>query len=78
MDNGRLQGALIIEEFNDFFNILYAIYFQVIYYGSFPGVLFGEYKSFEPLFAGTDGDGKGSFDGLKASVQAQLADDEIA
>lgn len=52
IDDARLQIALIIEKFDDLFDIFYAIYFQVVYYSSFPRILFGKYEAFKTLLRG--------------------------
>lgn len=77
IDDARLQIAFIIEKFDDLFDIFYAIYFQVVYYSSFPRILFGKYEAFKTLLAGTDSYGEGSFDWLKASIQAKFSDNKI-
>ena len=78
VDDGRFQFALAIEEVDDFGDVFHAIYIQVVDHGGFACILFGQDEAFETLLAGADSYGKGTFDGLQASVQAQFADDEVA
>ena len=66
MLGSRLRSLL--KKFDDLFDIFYAIYFQVVYYSSFPRILFGKYEAFKTLLAGTDSYGESSFDGLQASI----------
>ena len=78
IDDARLQIAFIIEKFDDLFDIFYAIYFQVVYYSSFPRIfVWGSMKPSKTLLAGTDSYGEGSFDWLKASIQAKFSDNKI-
>ena len=58
------QGTVAVEELNDFGDIFYAKNFQVVDDCCFTGILFGKNQSLQSLLAGTDSNGKCSFDGL--------------
>ena len=78
IDDARLQIAFIIEKFDDLFDIFYAIYFQVVYYSSFPRIFcLGSMKPSKPCSRALIAMERAPLTGWKASIQAKFSDNKI-
>ena len=68
----------VVEEVDDLFQVVHAIYFEVVHHGRLARILTRHDKSLEMLLSGKDGDGQGGAYGLELAVEAQFAHHHVA
>ena len=72
------DGALVVEEVDDLFEVVGAVDFEVVDNGGFACVGGREDDAFALAGACFDGDGQCAFDGAERAVEAEFAHDDVA